>query len=101
MTTNAGIEGAGVPVRSSRALGAVVRARRLEIGLSQTSLASRADVSRQWLSFVESGKPTVELGRVLQVLEALGLDLRVHRASAGTPAPVDLDALLDEHRRGG
>lgn len=100
MTTYSGI-GDAWPVRSTRGLGAAVRARRRELGLSQATLAGRAGVSRQWISYVEAGKPTVELGRVLQVLEALGVEVRLHAAEGAGGSAVDLDALLDDHRADG
>jgi HTH-type transcriptional regulator/antitoxin HipB len=81
-------------------LAATVRGRRKELGLSQAELARRAGLSRKWIYEFEAGNPTAELGRVLRVLEELGLSLEVARnlaAPAATPA-IDLDALLDEYR---
>lgn len=61
-----------------RDLGAAVRHRRREAGLTQAMLADRAGVSRQWLSGFESGKnPAAEVGKVLDVLTALGLALEL------------------------
>jgi HTH-type transcriptional regulator/antitoxin HipB len=61
-------------LRTVRDVGAAVRRARGEAGLSQQALADRAGVSRQWLSRVEAGKgPSVEMGKVLDVLAALGL----------------------------
>ncbi len=57
-----------------RDLGAAVRAARRAAGLSQAALAARADVSRQWLSRLETGSnPGAELRKVLDVLTVLGL----------------------------
>lgn len=98
-------------VRSIATAAAVVRGRRLELGLSQAQLARRAGVSRKWVYEFEAGKPAAELGHVLRVLEALGLRLdlasdgaREAPAAAPPAGPaavvVDLDTLLEEHRRG-
>jgi y4mF family transcriptional regulator len=89
-------------IRSIRDLSAAVRGRRKDLGWSQTQLAERAGVSRKWIYEFEAGKPTGELGLLLRVLDALGLDLQLtpHSdadASAGGDT-VDLDAILDEHR---
>ncbi|MFK5634280.1 helix-turn-helix domain-containing protein [Ornithinimicrobium sp. LYQ103] len=66
-----------------RDLGAAVRRARREAGLSQQALADRAGVSRQWLSRMEAGKgPSVELGKVLDVLAALGLAVDLGAAPA-------------------
>ena len=90
-----------------REIGAALRARRLELGQAQGDVAAAAGVSRPWLSEVEAGKPTAEIGLVLAVFDALELDLVPvprERPVTGatltvTPAtPVDLDALLDEYK---
>lgn len=61
-----------------RDLGAAVRRGRRERRLTQAVLAQRAGVSRQWLSRFESGKnPAAELGKVLDLLTALGLALEL------------------------
>lgn len=82
----------------------LVRGRRQALGLSQAELASRANVSRQWVSAFESGRPGSELRLILRLLEALELRLSVDPPGdtpGGRPAPseaVDLDALLEAHR---
>lgn len=83
------------PLRTSRDLGAALRGARQDRGLSQAELAARAGVGRPWLSEVESGKRTAEVGRVLLVVSAL--DLAVALVPAPEPADsrgVDIDALL-------
>lgn len=73
--------------------------------MSQAELATRARVSRQWISEFEAGKPTAELGLVIRLLDALGLRLNVdeHAGSKGDEPPrsgtVDLDALLSDYRQ--
>ena len=58
-------------------LGRVVRKLRKEAGLTQAELASRARVTRWWVSAVENGKTTVELGKVMVLLHHLGHKLAV------------------------
>ena len=95
-------------IQSARELGATVRARRGELGRSQAETAAAAGVSRQWLSELESGKQTAEVGLVLRVFDALDLDLVPEPRRAEEPegragvepvAAVDLDDLLDDYRR--
>jgi HTH-type transcriptional regulator/antitoxin HipB len=76
-----------------------VRGQRLGAGLTQAQLAARAGVSRQWVSELEHGKPTAELGLVLALLDTLRLSLDV-RDEGEYPASqaADLDAVLEEHR---
>lgn len=83
-------------ITSIRDLSAAVRGRRRALHLSQADLAARADVSRDWIGSFEKGKPTVEIGHVLRVLDALGLALRIDAAARHDPE-VDLDAVLDEY----
>jgi HTH-type transcriptional regulator / antitoxin HipB len=80
-------------------LAATVRGRRRDLGLTQAELASRAQVSREWVNGFETGKATVEIGLVIRVLDALGMGLNLV-VSDTTPdaASLDLDALLEEHR---
>ncbi len=89
-------------ITSIRDLAASVRGRRRSLGLSQAQLAGRAHVSRQWVGQFEAGRPTAELRLVLQVLEALDLRLTLDERDGDRREPssaIDLDALLDEHRR--
>lgn len=94
-------------MRTARQVGALIRARRKELDLTQGDVAAAAGVSRQWVSEVEGGKATAELGRVLAVLDALDLDLRaVPRGAAattgvpaGTAGAIDLDELLARYRQ--
>ena len=59
-------------------------------------------MSRKWVYEFEAGKPKAEFAHVLRVFEALGLhlDLSRERTPNGPASAIDLDALLDEHRRG-
>jgi HTH-type transcriptional regulator / antitoxin HipB len=56
-------------------LGARVRARRRQLDLTQAELAARAGVGKRFMVEVEQGKPTLELGKVMQVVAACGLTL--------------------------
>jgi HTH-type transcriptional regulator/antitoxin HipB len=89
-------------INSAGDLAAAVRGRRISLGLSQADLATRAGVSRPWLSQVEAGKPTAEFGLVIRLLDTLGfsLDLTESGGVGGNPTAgsVDLDALLDAYR---
>jgi HTH-type transcriptional regulator/antitoxin HipB len=88
-------------VNSIRDLVTAVRGRRLALGLTQTELAARVGVSRQWISAFEAGRPRAELGLVIRLLHALDLRLELlERDLERDPSPsgsVDLDALLDEY----
>jgi HTH-type transcriptional regulator / antitoxin HipB len=54
-----------------------VRARRRHLGLRQDELADLAGVSERFVYALETGKPTVQLDKVMAVLSALGLHLEL------------------------
>jgi y4mF family transcriptional regulator len=64
-------------------LGEIVRKRRREAGVKQADSAALCGVGTRFLSELERGKETAEVGRVLQVLERLGLELHVVPREAG------------------
>jgi HTH-type transcriptional regulator/antitoxin HipB len=70
-------------IRNIRELGAYLRARRIELGMDQATLAGKARTSRKWLIEVENGKPGAELGLVLRTLRALDVAVDL---SAEVPA---------------
>src|ERR1700691_5444255 len=55
-----------------RALGAAVRARRTDLGLTLRTLAARADVSERFLAQLETGEGNISVARLQDVAEALG-----------------------------
>lgn len=62
-------------------LGQAIRAARTQAGLPMTNAAMAAGVSLQTLVDVEAGKPTVGIGKLLQIADALGVSLFVAPAA--------------------
>ena len=58
-------------------IGQAVRRARKALALRQDELAAAAGVGLRFVVELERGKPTVQLGRALAVLDAVGLDLTV------------------------
>ena len=58
-------------------LAATIKATRRALKLKQADLAAAAGVGTRFVVDLEAGKPTVQLGKTLAVLEALGLECRV------------------------
>jgi y4mF family transcriptional regulator len=58
-------------------IGEAVRRARKGVGLRQDELAAAAGVGLRFLVELERGKPTVQLGKVLLVLAAVGLDAQI------------------------
>ena len=56
----------------SKSIGELIKAVRKKQGFTQVEAAGYLNVGIRFLSELENGKPTVQLGKVLQVLEGLG-----------------------------
>jgi HTH-type transcriptional regulator/antitoxin HipB len=90
-------------IRTPADLGAVIRERRKQLGLDQAELASRVEVSRQWIVGVEQGKSRAELGLVLRTLDVLGvrLETKLREDVKPTRKGPDIDAIVAAARKGG
>ena len=64
-------------IRSVEELGEAIRTRRKELHYTQAFLAEFTGFSVSFISDVERGKATAEIGKTLQLLMILGLDLSV------------------------
>ncbi|HJW73282.1 MAG TPA: helix-turn-helix transcriptional regulator [Geothrix sp.] len=58
-------------------LGALIRGVRKAQGLRQDELAGVAAVGLRFIVDLEAGKPTIQIGKALKVLEALGCSLTI------------------------
>ena len=56
-------------------LGQALRRTRKHLGLTQPQLALASGVGVRFIVDLEAGKPTIQLGRALQVIDALGAEL--------------------------
>ena len=75
------------PVSTMGQLGMEMRRLRLAAGLTQAGLAQRAGVSRRcagvsrrWLGQLERGHPRAEADKLMRVIRALGLSVRLEPA---------------------
>ena len=71
---------------TTKELGTLLRATRITQGLRQDQLAAAAGVGVRFLIELEAGKPTAQLGKTLQVIEALGC-----RVQIAVPSPTSGD----------
>jgi len=60
-------------------LGEAIRVRRKELGYTQAFVASYAGVSASFLSELENGKKTIQMDKMLLVVNLLGMDLLIER----------------------
>jgi HTH-type transcriptional regulator / antitoxin HipB len=64
-------------VRSSVELGAIVRQQRKKLAMKQLDIAGLGNTGNRFIVDLESGKPTLQLQKVLDVMDLLGLELIV------------------------
>lgn len=64
-------------VKNPKELGQLARQRRRAAGLTLKQAAGMAGVGVRFLSELERGKPTLQIGLAIEVLQLLGLELYV------------------------
>jgi HTH-type transcriptional regulator / antitoxin HipB len=74
--------------RTSPQLGAALRRRRKQAGLSQEALADKVALRQATISRLESGDTGTKLGTLLNVVAALDLEIVMRPRSKGRPADV-------------
>ncbi|MDE6244472.1 MAG: type II toxin-antitoxin system Y4mF family antitoxin [Treponemataceae bacterium] len=62
-------------LHSSKDISTLVKERRKALGYTQAEVASFCNVGLRFLSELENGKETLQLGKVLKVVNILGIDL--------------------------
>lgn len=77
------------PITTPDDLGALIRAERKAQGLRQPDLAAAAGTSVRLVVEVERGKPTAQVGKVLELMRQLGLRIRVEGGSADGPSTAE------------
>ncbi|MEZ6093781.1 MAG: helix-turn-helix domain-containing protein [Pirellulaceae bacterium] len=65
------------PIKTPEDLGSVIRKRRKDNGMTLKEAAALAGVGVRFLSELERGKATSQLGLALKILQLFGLDLQV------------------------
>ena len=69
-------------IRSSVELGAIVRQQRKRLALRQLDIAGPGNTGNRFIVELEHGKPTLQLQKVLDVMDLLGLELIVRPKTA-------------------
>lgn len=68
-------------IEAATDVGQCVRAQRKAQGATQSEFAALCGVGVRFISELENGKATMELGKVLKVLKCLGLQLKLQPRS--------------------
>ncbi|OLO04619.1 type II toxin-antitoxin system Y4mF family antitoxin [Salinicola socius] len=66
-------------VRSTEAIGEIVQQLRREQKLLQADLAGLAGTGNRFVVDLEKGKPTLQMQKVLDVLDLMGLEVSIRR----------------------
>lgn len=72
----------GTFVRSAADIGAIAREQRKRLALRQLDIAGLGNSGNRFIVDLESGKPTLQLQKVLDVLDLLGLEFVIRSKSA-------------------
>lgn len=64
-------------ITSSKDFGEAIKARRKALGYTQAYLAEYTGFSTSFISNLENGKDTAELGKAIFLINLLGIDLEV------------------------
>lgn len=64
-------------ITDAASLGKAIRSRRKELKYTQGHISENTGLSVSFLSDLENGKPTAEIGKTIEVINLLGLDILV------------------------
>lgn len=64
-------------ITDAASLGNAIRLRRKELKYTQGDISQITGLSVSFLSDLENGKPTAEIGKTIEVINLLGLDILV------------------------
>jgi y4mF family transcriptional regulator len=75
----------GNVVQTTAELGQLARERRQQIALTQLDVAGLGNTGNRFIVELEQGKPTLQLQKVLDVLNLLGLEVVIRAKAGGQP----------------
>ena len=70
-------------ITSTMEFGRTIRNKRKKLGYTQAQLSEYTGFSTSFISDLENGKETAELGKALFLLQLLGLDLSINNRGEG------------------
>ena len=70
-------------ITSTMEFGRTIRNKRKKLGYTQAQLSEYTGFSTSFISDLENGKETAELGKALILLQLLGLDLAINNRGEG------------------
>ena len=73
-------------IESPEQLGAAIRTERKRLSVTQKDLAMVSGTGLRFIVDLEKGKPTCQIGKIMQVLKALGVKIRIDMPAGGGTA---------------
>ena len=73
-------------VQNPEQLGAVIRAKRRQLKVTQKDLALTCGTGLRFIIDLEKGKATCQIGKTLQVIQALGLTIQISESAISKEA---------------
>lgn len=67
------------PILTAKNFGTLIQSARKAQGLTQDDLAGLTGTGRRFISDLENGKETIQLGKALHVLSSLGIALSIRQ----------------------
>jgi len=64
-------------IQDSQSLGQAIRQQRRRLKVTQKDLAMSSGTGLRFIIDLERGKPTCQLGKALEIVRALGLNLKI------------------------
>ena len=65
-------------ITDSKAFGEAIKARRKKLGYTQKSICELSGISASFISDLENGKTTIELGKAIYLANILGIDVELN-----------------------
>ncbi len=64
-------------ITDTKSLGEAIAARRKELGYTQAYISEATGLSASFISNLENGKETAEIGKTIELINILGMDLKI------------------------
>lgn len=74
-------------IQSTEDMGAFIRKVRKGLGVTQSDLALTAGTGVRFIIELENGKPTCQIGKIIQVMQVLGIQLNLTRVGLENEKP--------------
>lgn len=64
-------------ISDAKSFGGIIKERRKKLGYTQQYVCNMSGISASFISDLENGKPTIELGKAIYLANLLGIDVEL------------------------